>query len=86
MVSRIRENRPHDFISIEHLGIVHNGVEDTESAEAKKWAPAYENYTFSAKDGGTDLTVEMDVEATEKPNFEKKWKDALSLLKKIAEK
>src|SRR5688572_26021299 len=47
MVSRIKENRPHEFISIEHLGIVQNGVEDTESEEAKKWAPAYENYTFT---------------------------------------
>src|SRR5688500_1703835 len=42
MVSRIAENRPHEFISIEHLGIYKNGVEDTESEEAKKWAPAYE--------------------------------------------
>ena len=85
MVSRIRENRPHEFISIEHLGIVHNGVEDTESAEAKKWAPAYENYTLANKNGGTELTIEMDIEAKEKQNFEKMWTDALSRLKKIAE-
>ena len=45
MVSRIAENRPHEFISIEHLGICQNGVEDTESPEAKKWAPAYEKRT-----------------------------------------
>lgn len=85
MVSRIRENRPHEYISIEHLGVVHKGVEDTESAEAKKWAPAYENYTFAAKNGGTELTIEMDIEAKEKESFEKMWKDALSRLKKIAE-
>ena len=85
MVSRIRENRPHEFISIEHLGIVQNGVEDTESAEAKKWAPAYEDYTLAEKNGGTQLTVEMDIEAKEKQNFEKMWTDALSRLKKIAE-
>ena len=85
MVSRIRENRPHEFISIEHLGIVHNGVEDTTSAEATKWAPAYENYTLSEKNGGTELTIEMDIEAAEKQNFEKMWKDALSRLKEIAE-
>lgn len=85
MVSRISENRPHEFISIEHLGIVHNGVEDTESAEAKKWAPAFENYTFAEKDGGTELTVEMDIEAKERENFEKMWTEALSRLKAIAE-
>lgn len=85
MVSRIRENRPHEFISIEHLGIVHDGVEDTESAEAKKWAPAYENYTFAEKNGGTELTVEMDIEEKEKENFDKMWTDALSRLKALAE-
>lgn len=85
MVSRIRENRRPEFISIEHLGIVQNGVEDTESAEAKKWAPAYENYNFTAKKGGTELTVEMDIDSKEKQNFETMWKDALSRLKKIAE-
>ena len=85
MVSRIRENRPHEFLSIEHLGIVKNGVEDTESEEAKKWAPAFENYTFTAKNGGTELTIEMDIEPKERENFEKMWSDALSRLKKIAE-
>lgn len=85
MVSRIRENRRPEFLSIEHLGIVHDGVEDTESAEAKKWAPAYENYTFARKNGGTELTIEMDIEETERQNFEKMWTDALSRLKEIAE-
>ena len=85
MVSRIKENRPHEFISIEHLGIVKNGVEDTESEEAKRWAPAYENYTFSEKNGGTELTIEMDIESKERPTFERMWTDALSRLKAIAE-
>jgi len=85
MVSRIRDNKPHEFLSIEHLGIVKNGVEDTESAEAKKWAPAYENYSFTEKNGGTELTVDMDIEETEKQTFETMWTDALSKLKKIAE-
>lgn len=85
MVSRIKENRPHEFISIEHIGIVHNGIEDTESAEARKWAPAYENYTFAEKNGGTELTVEMDVDAKGKENFEKMWDEAFARLKEIAE-
>lgn len=86
MVSRIRENRKHEFISIEHRGIVHNGVEDTESPEAKKWAPAYENYTFAEKNGGTELSIEMDIEEKEKENFEKMWTDALSRLKELVER
>ena len=35
MVSRIKENRKYEFISIEHLGILKDGVEDTTSEEAK---------------------------------------------------
>ena len=86
MVSRIRENRPHEFISVEHLGIIHNGVEDTESDAAKAWAPAYENYTFADSNGGTELTIEMDIQSAQKENFEKLWADALSRLKTIAER
>lgn len=86
MVSRIRENRRHEYISVEHLGIVQNGVEDTESAAAKQWAPAYENYSFADSNGGTELTIEMDIQAEEKENFEKLWTDALSRLKTIAER
>ena len=36
MVSRIAENKRYEFISIEHVGIVYNGVEDTTSDEARK--------------------------------------------------
>lgn len=86
MVSRIRENRRHEFISVEHLGIVQNGVEDTESEAAKAWAPAYENYTFTDSNGGTELSIEMDIQAEQKENFEKLWADALSRLKAIAER
>jgi hypothetical protein len=85
MVSRIRENRPHERISIEHLGIVFNGVEDTESETARQWAPAFENYTFIETGAGTELHVEMDIEAKEKENFERMWADALSRLREIAE-
>lgn len=85
MVSRTAENKPYEFISIEHLGIVHDGVEDTESDEAKKWAPAFENYTFTEKDGKTELQVDMDVDENEAQMFEKMWPEALQKLKEIAE-
>lgn len=86
MVSRIHANRPHEFISIEHLGIVQDGVEDTESPAAKAWTPAFENYTFADRDGGTELTIEMDILTDQKENFEKLWADALARLKSIAER
>jgi activator of Hsp90 ATPase-like protein len=86
MVSRIAENKPYEFISIEHLGIVHNGVEDTTSEEAKKWVPAFENYTFKEKDGTTEVLVDMDIDEKEAEMFNKMWPGALQKLKELAEK
>ncbi len=85
MVSRIAENRLHEFVSIEHLGIVANGVEDTTSELAKKWTPAFENYTFAHKDGGTELTIDMDITEEEKEPMEEMWKKGLEKLKEISE-
>ncbi len=85
MVSRIAENRLHEFISIEHLGMYNNGVEDTESEEAKQWAPAFENYSFSDKDDGTQLQVDIDITEEYKETFEEMWPKALQILKELAE-
>ncbi len=85
MVSRIKENRLHEFISIEHLGIYKNGIEDTDSEEARKWSPAFENYTFTAKDGGTELSIDMDIEDDYKQMFEDMWVKALEKLKDLTE-
>ena len=86
MVSRIAENKPYEFISIEHLGIIQNGVEDTTSIEARKWAPAYENYSFIEKDGATEVLVSLDVDEEETELFNKMWLEALQKLKEIAER
>ena len=86
MVSRIAVNKPYEFISIEHLGIYANGVEDTTSEEAKKWSPAFENYTFSETDGVTTVTIDQDIEDEYKEEFEAMWKKALAKLKEICER
>lgn len=85
MVSRIKESRLHEFISIEHLGIVNDGVEDTTSEEVKKWTPAFENYTFADKDGGTELLIDIDVPDDYKSMFDEMWPKALQSLKELAE-
>jgi hypothetical protein len=86
MVSRIAENKPYEFISIEHLGIIKDGVEDTTSAEATKWAPAHENYTFNEDNGVTELQVDMDSVEEYEPMFNEMWPRALEKLKELAEK
>jgi len=86
MVSRIKENKPHQFVSIEHIGIVHNGKEDTSSEAVKVWAGALENYTFRETDGRTEVLVDMDTADEYREMFQSMWPKALQKLKELAEK
>ncbi len=86
MVSVIAKNRPYNFISIKHIGIIQNGVEDTESEEAKKWAPAFENYTFTENNGNTTVSVDMDIVKEYEDMFKEMWPKALENLKELCEK
>ena len=72
-------------VSIEHIGIVQNGIEDTTSEAARKWVSAFENYTFKERDGATEVLVDMDTEDEYVEMFEKMWPEGLQKLKTIAE-
>ena len=86
MLSVIGENRPHEFISIKHIGIIQNGVEETDSEEAQKWAPAFENYTFTGNHGKTTVSVDMDIDDEHEAIFKEMWPNALENLKELCEK
>lgn len=86
MVSRIKENRLHEYISIEHWGIVHDGIEDTASDAVKPWAGSLENYTFKGDGNKTELLVDMDINDEYKDMFNEMWPAALQRLKELAEK
>jgi hypothetical protein len=86
MVSRIAESKPHEFLSIEHMGFVKEGKEDTESKEVKNWSGAKENYTLSEKNGVTELVIDMDSAEQYKDYFTKTWPEALGKLKEISER
>lgn len=85
MVSRIAENRPYEYVSIEHIGVVNDGVEDTTSDFAKKWAPAYENYTFTEENGVTTVDIEMESLEENAEMFNDMWPKGLAKLKEIVE-
>lgn len=86
MFSRVAENREYEFISIEHLGIIMNGEKDLTSPEAKKWSPAFENYTFTKSDIGTLLEIDVDTNEEYKIMFQEMWPKALKILKELCEK
>ena len=86
MTAVIAENRPHEFVSIRHLGVIEKGVEDTSSAKVRAWAPAYENYRFSDLPDGCRLTVAVDTVAEYEQYMRDTFPKALALLKDLAEK
>ncbi|OGD21222.1 MAG: ATPase [Candidatus Aminicenantes bacterium RBG_16_63_16] len=85
MVGRIRDSRPYEYVSIEHLGLVQNGEEDTSSDAAKGWAGGYENYTFKEKEGGTEVIVDLNTPDEFKKMLEDTWPQALQKLKALSE-
>ncbi|MEW6195561.1 MAG: SRPBCC domain-containing protein [Bacteroidota bacterium] len=86
MVSRIKENQKYKYLSIEHLGMVQDGKEDTTSDEVKNWAGVLENYTFSEANGKTELRVDMDSVDEYAEMFQGMWPKALNTLKDLCEK
>jgi hypothetical protein len=86
MISRVEENIPNEYMSIEHLGYVKNGVEDRESEEVKKWTGAHENYTLKSVDGHTELVVDMDIVDEYKDYFANTWPKALEKVKELSER
>ncbi len=85
MVSRIAVNRPNEYMSIEHLGEVKDGVEDTTSDRVKAWAGAHENYTLKKINDQTELTIDMDITKEFKEMFAQIWPKALANVKQLSE-
>lgn len=82
--SRIVAVEPPEFVSIKHLGIVSNGVEDTTSEEAKQWV-GFENYTFKMQGGSTKLLIDVDSNDDFADYLNEAWPKALQKLKAISE-
>lgn len=85
MVAEIAESRPREFVSIRHIGVVANDVEDTDSDAVRAWAPAYENYRFTPVPDGTRVDVEQDVMVGFEQYMMDTWPKALAALKALCE-
>jgi uncharacterized protein YndB with AHSA1/START domain len=85
IVSRVRANRLHEYVELEHIGVVREGREDTTSDVAHEWAGAHESYTFTDAGGKTELLVKCDTTEEHEAMFAEMWPRALERLKAIAE-
>lgn len=86
LVSKIVENIPNQFVSIEHYGLVHAGQETTEGPEVEKWANGFENYSFEENDEATIVTVDLDTTEDFLNYMNEKYPKALDKLKEICER
>ncbi len=84
MSSEIADSRPYEFVSIHHLGVVADGVEDITSPQALQWR-GYENYTLHEQDGKTELIIDVDVNEEMAAYMKDAWPKGLQKLKEIAE-
>ncbi len=86
MLSMIAQNIPNEYMSIKHLGMVKNGVEDLEDEKAKEWYGAMENYTLTDVNGNTHLKVDIDITEEYEDYFKDAWPKAMNKIKEMAER
>jgi uncharacterized protein YndB with AHSA1/START domain len=86
MVSRIKENIPNRFISIEHIGIYKDNMEIFTGKDVEEWAGALENYSFINRGDYTILRVDMDSAKESVSYLKETWPKAVEKMKKIIEK
>lgn len=78
--------QPHDHMVAEHIAmLLPGGIEDRDSEEAKDWIGSIEEYSFTEKDGITNLLVTMKVYPKWETMFNTDWPKALVKLKEICE-
>lgn len=85
MVSRIIENVPNQFVSIQHYGLLKGDQEITEGPEVEKWANGFENYTFENDNGSTIVTVDLDTTEDFVSYMDEAYPKALNRLKELCE-
>ena len=86
MVSRIAENIPKRFVSIQHYGLLAADKEITEGPEVEKWANGFENYSFEENNLTTTVTVDLDTTEDFLDYMNEAYPKALDKLKEICEK
>lgn len=86
MISRVKENIPGKFLSVEHQGYFSKGKMFTGDDDQEGWGGSLENYTFTGKGNKTILSVDMDIVKKYRQYFDNTWPKALLKLKEICER
>jgi uncharacterized protein YndB with AHSA1/START domain len=74
------------FISFTHQGAFKDGKEQPLDDATRAWAGAKEQYTLKEQNGGTELSVAMDVVEGEASSFREMFPKAFAIVKQLAER
>ncbi|ASW73208.1 ATPase [Chryseobacterium piperi] len=86
MVSTIDSLDEPNQIVFKHLGMVKDGVEDTQSKEVMEWSGAFEKYFLIDLNGKTKLHAEVQVEKNWEEDMNKGFTEGLKVVKELAER
>ena len=84
-LSVIGENRPHERLSIKPIGVVNEGIADTDSDAPKHSVPSYDKSALNQIGGGTELLVNMKLPSDTEDIFSDTWPRPLEAIKRLAE-
>lgn len=82
MLAEIVENKPLEYISIKHIW----EIRDWEVRTDAPWTNAFENYSFSEKDGITTVKIDTDMTEEYADYMSEARGKALEILKELCEK
>jgi uncharacterized protein YndB with AHSA1/START domain len=86
-LANIVEARKPEYILAKHIAVINaDGTEDRTSETAKGWIGTTEEYTFTEKDGKTELKVVINTSPDWESMFTDGWPNALNKLKEICER
>ena len=85
-LAHLDDQQPYKHILARHIAVINSdGSEDRTSELAKGWIGTTEAYTFTEKNGKTEVKVEIETTPEWESMFSEGWPDALAKLKEICE-
>ena len=85
LIAKVVANKPGEILSMEFTGELKNGIEIYDSPSVNAFKGGRETYRLSEKDGGTELSIEIDLDESWIESMSKMWDNALQKIKAMAE-
>jgi uncharacterized protein YndB with AHSA1/START domain len=85
-LAKITSVDPYTHIDAEHIAVIaEDGSEDRNSDVAKTWVGTKESYSFNARNGSTEVVVDIATYPEWESMFNEGWPGALQALKALCE-